>query len=1015
MRSTIALIVTLACCALGGLLFWTLGKPTSNAAVETPAVETAVRETGAVTAPATLEAPEQRPELPTAIDGGERTRIEPVAEASKAAPVPQGAIIAGRLVDAEGRGIAGAKITGGLGDFGFVEFEFEGGPRGPTRPEATSDAEGRFELAGLSPGSARVNASASGYAPLRKTGVGVPKSGKVDLGELTMDLGVVLEGRVVDSRGVGVAGAQIRRGNDDGMFYFDAGLDGSTRVPPLAVTGADGSFRVEPLASGPWRLRIVSDDHPDKNEKGVTQRPGEVQRGLNFVLEDGFEIAGVVSGVPPASLSSTRVYASAAGEGTGEFAYFGDEEVEIGGSQRIAKLADDGSFRLRGLRQGNYRVQARVRDSGPDAFWPRAASDRVEAKTGDRGVRIPWQPPASLAFQAVDAKTGQPVETLRAFAKAGAGPMPFGPQAERMRKYPEGRVTVDNLRPRRDTDTATLNIEATGYRPYEMAGVAMRRGEQSDLGVIELEPMPTVTVRVVDATTRAPLAKARVELREVTEESGTADAMFVRARAAIDIEEDEGGIVFGSEQGKTARTDEQGIARLNSLEGKRGKLNVSLGGFAPFDGEAFEMPAGSDVEQLVALDQGGSVLITLLSAEGAPVSGARVEHRAPNAPGGMAMGFGQPKGAATDALGQVRVENLTPGRHHFRPAKSPGEMEGGFVFAMDAAGGEPKGEGWVGVDVVRGVETPVVLNEPARRRVHGVVREGGVPLTGASLSLSKSSGSGGIEGMADTPFGGGPRAKTDGQGRYKFDRVEVGSYDLVVRHAGRAMPARFPLAVDDNDVEFDVALLVSIVEGRVVDVEGKPVAGARVVAQRDVRRGGGNREMRIVSVMGSGPDDGEGVVYDSAGAMGSAAVTDEEGRYSLRGVESDTDLVVRVTAKEAQPKASEPFQVAPGGTRSGVDVTVAPAGKLLVKVVAADGSKGGPCLVQAEPAAGGDQKTEFNQTGSVTFSGLAPGVWKVRTTSFGNFGGGGEEPPSSEWREIAVVARETVEVELPVP
>ena len=40
---------------------------------------------------------------------------------------------------------------------------------------------------------------------------------------------------------------------------------------------------------------------------------------------------------------------------------------------------------------------------------------------------------------------------------------------------------------------------------------------------------------------------------------------------------------------------------------------------------------------------------------------------------------------------------------------------------------------------------------------------------------------------------------------------------------------------------------------------------------------------------------------------GSTVSTDAEGRYTLRGVAPDVDLVVHATGKEVQPGKSEPF------------------------------------------------------------------------------------------------------------
>lgn len=179
--------------------------------------------------------------------------------------------------------------------------------------------------------------------------------------------------------------------------------------------------------------------------------------------------------------------------------------------------------------------------------------------------------------------------------------------------------------------------------------------------------------------------------------------------------------------------------------------------------------------------------------------------------------------------------------------------------------------------------------------------------------------------------------------------------------------------------------------------------------------------MRAISIVAEA-GDGEGMVFDSSAGMGqSRAKTDETGRYSLRGVESDVDLEVRVEAKGCEPTRSEPVSVALGQTRGGVDVTVSPAGEIKAKLVSASGKPAGPCLVHAEfldPLPAGKTappQTEFAQGGSVTLKGLRPGRWKLRADPAEYFGPGEGGSTSGESREVLVVAGETAQVELPTP
>ncbi len=1019
MRPNLALVLLLALLALGGTLYFVLGRSDATLAVE--AAPPALSESQSPGKPA--DSPVLTPEAKAADELAHAGRtsisappVAPVAGAKSATT----ATLVGRIVDSAGVAVVGAEVRATPGDFDLPDFEDMGGALSAAKNKdqfrSKSDAAGHFEIGGLKPGSVRLSVRAAGFVPMNKSGIGIPAVERHDLGDLALETGVILEGRVVDSKGAAVGGARISRSNPDGMMVFGVGDESNGGPPPLATSAADGSFRIDQIASGPWRLSIASEEHPDKTESGSTKRPGERVSGLSFVLDDGFEIAGRVSGVPPASVADASVAAMPAAAPS-EMIIIGTEEVSMGENRRRAKLAPDGSFAVKGLRQGSYQLQARVK-SGKDVFWPRSASERVEAKSGDRGVLIAWQPASVLSFQVIDKATKAPIEELKVYAHTRAAMSFFDPGQEKPRHYENGLVQVDDLRPRDANDRATLEISGTGYRNLKIADIVLSRGAQTDLGVLELERATTVNVRVVDSRTRGGIEKAKVELRAVSADSVPGRTIRVSRSISSDDNSDE--VSFDDGQSKSARTDAQGLARLNSVPGRKGKLTVTCEGYAPFTSEPFEMPADSDVEQNVALDQGGSVEITLLSAQGVPVSGARIDHRAPDAndnPFGDPFGGG--KGAATDSTGKVTIANLAPGLHRFRPAKdSGGDTEGGMVFAL--GGTNDADQSWSEVEIVRGGTATLVLHEPVLAELRGHVREGGAVLAGAKLSLTKRGAESPFEGMEDMPFGGGgAKSKSDGDGRYRFERIEAGSYELSVRHATRAMATRYPIEINDSGLEYDIDLPITILEGRVVDGENKSVAGAKVWAER--KRAGGNEERRIVSVIG-GPI-GEGMIFDSsAGLDQSKARTDADGRYSLRGVENDTDLEVQVDAKDCERTKSAPVSVALGQTKSGVDIVVVAAGQIQVKVAPIAGKPAGPCMVHAEyidptpPGKEIEPKTEFAQGGTLTLKALRAGRWKLYAEALGGFDGGdSQQNLQGEPREVLVVAREIAKVELQLP
>jgi hypothetical protein len=139
---------------------------------------------------------------------------------------------------------------------------------------------------------------------------------------------------------------------------------------------------------------------------------------------------------------------------------------------------------------------------------------------------------------------------------------------------------------------------------------------------------------------------------------------------------------------------------------------------------------------------------------------------------------------------------------------------------------------------------------------------------------------------------------------------------------------------------------------------------------------GGRRTMMAVMVTADGGGDPE-VTVGSPGSE-ARATTDENGRYSLRGVLADVALVVQADPKDAQPAHSESFQVKPDETKKGVDLKLERGGSIQLAVQRAGKPAGGflarAVLVDGDPA----PKIQFvGPSGSARFNGLKPGKWKI--------------------------------------
>ena len=136
---------------------------------------------------------------------------------------------------------------------------------------ATSDADGKFELKGVSPGSYRVTASSPGYAPRALGYVGLQKD---TLKRFTIRLAPAasITGTVTDSGGRPVAGVKVRA---DGVTSIDGrGYEPASRAE--TTTDAKGKFTLSGLPKGHAQLFARAKNFAQIDPLAVQTLPSEV-------------------------------------------------------------------------------------------------------------------------------------------------------------------------------------------------------------------------------------------------------------------------------------------------------------------------------------------------------------------------------------------------------------------------------------------------------------------------------------------------------------------------------------------------------------------------------------------------------------------------------------------------------------------------------------------------------------------------------------------------------------------
>lgn len=272
-------------------------------------------------------------------------------------------VVAGRVLDRDGAGVAGATVTAR-----YV------GPAAPGAPElrgvsAAADAEGRFTVAGLGEGTWAVHAEAAGHVPGGTVRVA---AGAVDV-ELRISRRGWVEG--------------VARRPDDGplptiRLTAADGAGETTTVTPAP----DGTYRSGPLATG--RYRVTVDDPagsglvPEAAPEVIVMEGGPAR--LDVTLRPGVTLGGRVRAADGRPLGPVTVHAVLAGP------------AQDAGAESGRTAADgDGAYALKGLAAGAWRVVAvaegcapREEDAGSLAAGAGATVDVVLERWAAVRVRV---------------------------------------------------------------------------------------------------------------------------------------------------------------------------------------------------------------------------------------------------------------------------------------------------------------------------------------------------------------------------------------------------------------------------------------------------------------------------------------------------------------------------------------------------------------------------------------------------------------------------------------------------
>ncbi len=632
----------------------------------------------------------------------------------------------GRLVD--------SRTGSPLADLTVILEPIRGGA-GARRSPATS-ASGGFQFDGVPPRAYRLTID-HGFLRIESARqvVEVASGPATDLGDIRVQEGAKLSGRVVDADGRPVEGATVRS-SDASIRGWGGGVWPS--AGGAGWTGASGS-RTD--AEGRYNLRAVLPRRPLRvTAEHLDFAPGilekvSVEAGHERVLEDirlttGAAISGRVSNAAGGPVGDASVVIRR------DLVAFAGQAPPFPLEERRVKTDGEGRYRAEHLTAGVKSIVVTRK-----GFSRQTRSGVViEGTAGEEvsGIDLVLTEGLGIAGRVVG-PDARPVPLARVVAHPSSGVQP----GDRSRPAP---VAEDGSFRLEDLGEGAFDVVAfaRGYRqamkPSVIAGTANLE--------IALEKSATISGIVVDADTREAVRRARV----VAQLSS-------------------GDLIAGS-----TITDDRGRFEITDVVDGSFVLSASADDHAPATTDPLAIAEDEDLKDVViALPPGATITgLVLAAADRSPISGATVQEAPTD---GASPDFflypGDPEEGASEerpwfSMGVPRARSGVDGGFSLRGLKAGARVlvASHALYATGRVETATVGRG----GLLQGVEILLPVGGSVRGVVYG---DDGQPELGAQISLS-----GAVDIVKST--------RTDAEGRYEIRGIPGGRYE-VFRYSGELL------------------------------------------------------------------------------------------------------------------------------------------------------------------------------------------------------------------------------------
>jgi len=515
----------------------------------------------------------------------------------------RGAVLAGTVVDEQGRGIGEVALELAPAPRRGGAIEIHGPEQALPAFAGVSDDDGRFEIAGLPAGRFDLSLRRAGFARRSVSAIEIGEDpGTVEVGEIELRAGQRMQGLVRDRAGAPIEGVEVHLQEAAPRMAFM--LAGVPESEPAAVTDPAGWFAVEELAEG--KRYSLSFRRRGYVERSVGQLEVPRPEPLEVTLQPSSDVSGVVLDPDGEPIAGARVELKRS------------RTAEMGGNVMKMIMVDNDTTDAGGRFLFADQEPGTVSLSAEAAGFREAKLDGIEVPAGEdvTGVELPLEPGAVVVGQVL-APDGRPA------IGAEVRKLDERPQEFRFGGSPtdgEGRYRLEGLGP----GPASIEVVHRDY-PRAVRDLEVAPGVNNlDFvleGGVEVEGL-------VLAEDGAPIGGATVRLLPT-------------------------GRYWG---GPETSAEPDGRFRLSGVNDGDYTLWAGAEGYAAANGERHLTVAGEPLRGIeVRLERGGAIVGRVSGLADDELSRVRVR-----AEGGSFFGL---EGTPADYRGEFRIDHLRPGTY----------------------------------------------------------------------------------------------------------------------------------------------------------------------------------------------------------------------------------------------------------------------------------------------------------------------------------------------------------------